>query len=82
MLINEIEDLAFENYYKRIGFSIKISYNSRKRLNKKDLLLLANKLIKNKSDLHNAKELSIIYNKEKLKISKTIRNNYLSTKNF
>ena len=56
MLINEIEDLAFENYYKRIGFSIKISYNSRKRLNKKDLLLLANKLIKNKSDLHNAKE--------------------------
>ena len=55
--VNEIEDLAFENYYKRIGLSKKISYNSRKRSNKKDLLLLVNKLIKNKPDPHNAKEL-------------------------
>ena len=46
MSINEVKDFIFENYYKRIGISKKISYNSMKRLNKKDLLLLANKLIK------------------------------------
>ena len=33
-----------ENYYKQIGFSKENSYCSMKRLKKKDLLLLANKL--------------------------------------
>ena len=47
MSINKIIDFIFENYYKQIRFSKKISYNSIKRLNKKDLLLLTNKLIKN-----------------------------------
>ena len=45
MLINEIKDFMFKNYYKRIEFSKIISYNSLKRWNKEDLLLHANKLI-------------------------------------
>ena len=46
--VNEIKDLIFENYYKRIGFSKENSYYSMKRLKKKpDLVLLPNKLIKN-----------------------------------
>ena len=53
-----------------------------KRLKKKDIFLLANKLIEKIPDPHSDKELSIIYKKEKYKISKTIKNNYLSTKNF
>ena len=56
MLINEIKDFIFKNYYKQIGFSKIISYNSLKRLNKKDLLLHANKLMKNIPDPRNAKE--------------------------
>ena len=46
-LINEIKDFIFGNYYKRIEFSKKISYNSIKDLTKNDLLLLTNELIKN-----------------------------------
>ena len=51
-----------------------------KSLNKKDLLLLPNKLIKNIPDLRNAKKhyQSFIIKK---KMSKAIRNNYLSAKN-
>ena len=56
MSVNEIKDFNFENYYKRIGFSTKITYNSMKRLNKKDLLLIANKLIKNVPDPYNSEE--------------------------
>ena len=44
MSINEIKDFIYENYYKRIVFSKENSY-SVKRLEKKDLLLLTNKLI-------------------------------------
>ena len=41
----------FENYYKRIGFSEENSYYSMKGLKKKkDLLLLANKLIEKMPD--------------------------------
>ena len=54
--INKIKGFIFENYYKQIGFSKKISYNSIKGLNKNALLLLANKLIKNVLDPRNAKE--------------------------
>ena len=43
--VNEIRDFIFENYYKRIGFSKENSYYSMKRLKRKDLLLLAKKLI-------------------------------------
>ena len=53
--INKIKNFIFEKYYKQIGFSKIFSYNSMKVLNKKDLLLLANKLIKNIPDLRNAK---------------------------
>ena len=44
MSVNEIRDFIFENYYKRIGFSKENSRYSMKRLKRKDLLLLANKL--------------------------------------
>ena len=54
--INEVKDFIFENYFKRIGFSKKVSYISMKHLNKKYLSLLANKLIKNIPDPINAKE--------------------------
>ena len=56
MSINETEDFISENYYKWIGFSKETSYYLMKRLNKKDLLLLAEKLIKNIPDPPNAKE--------------------------
>ena len=56
MSVNEIKDFIFENYYKGIGFSKNISHNSMKRLNKKDLRLIANKLMKNVPDPPNAKE--------------------------
>ena len=32
--INEVKDFIFENYFKRIGFSKKVSYISMKHLNK------------------------------------------------
>ena len=44
MSVNEIRDFIFKNYYKRIEFFKENSYYSMKYL-KKDLLLLANKLI-------------------------------------
>ena len=57
MYVNEIRDFIFENYYKRNGFSKENSYYSMKRLKKKkDLLLLANKLIEETLDTPNAKE--------------------------
>ena len=56
MSINEIKDFIFGNYYKRIGVSKKVSSNSVKCLNKKDLLLIVNKLIKNIPDPRNAKK--------------------------
>ena len=66
--VNEIRDFIIENYYKRIGFSREDSYYSMKKIyekdfnekdlykKKKDLLLLANKLIEKISDPRNAKE--------------------------
>ena len=57
MSVNLIKYFLFEKYYKRIGFSKENSYYSIKRVKKKkDLLLLANKLIEKISDPHNAKE--------------------------
>ena len=83
MSVNEIRDFIFENYYKRIGFSKESSYYSMKCLKRKDLLLLANKLIEKVPDPRNAKEhYESFLRKKKQKISKTIKNNYLSTKNF
>ena len=54
--VNEIRDFTFENYYKQIGFSKESSYYSLKHLNRKGLLLLANKLIEKVPDPRNAKE--------------------------
>ena len=55
MSVNEIRDFIF-NYYKRIGFSKESSYYSMKRLKRKDLLLLVDKLIEKVPDPRNAKE--------------------------
>ena len=55
MTANEIRDFIFENCYKRIGFSKEDSFCSMKRLKKKRLLLLANKLIEKIPDPRNAK---------------------------
>ena len=55
MSVNEVKDFIFEKYYKQIGFYKKDSYYSMEGLNKKGLLLIANKLIKNIPDLRNAK---------------------------
>ena len=51
MPINEIKDFIFGNYYKRIGLDFKEIIEK-----KKDLLLLANKLMENILDPRNAKE--------------------------
>ena len=56
------------------------SYYSMKHQKKKDLLLLATKLIEKMLDVSNAKEYNQSYLKKKNKIRKTIRNNYLATK--
>ena len=56
MSINVIRDFIFENYYKHIEFFKESSYYLMKHLKKQDLLLLANKLIENITDHHNAKE--------------------------
>ena len=54
--VNEIKNVIFESYYKRIEFSKEDSYYAMKRLKKKDLLLLANKLIEQIPDPRNAKK--------------------------
>ena len=68
MAINELRDFIFENCYRRIGFSHGNSYYSVKH-KKKDLILV---ILKN----------TMIYKKEKLKVSKTIKSNYSTTKLF
>ena len=55
MSVNEIRDFMFENYYKQIGFCKENSYYSMKR-SKKDLFLLANKLIEKLSNFGNARK--------------------------
>ena len=81
--VNEIRDFIFVNYYKRIEFSKENSYYSMKCLERKDLLLLANKLIERIPDPRNAKQhYQPFIKKKKLKISKIIKNNYLLTKHF
>ena len=52
----DIRDFIFESYDKRFGFSKENSYYSMKRLKRKDLLLLANKLIEKVPDPRNVKE--------------------------
>ena len=56
MSVNEIRDVMFENYCKRIGFSKESSYYSIKHQKKKDLQLFVIKLIEKTPDLCNAKE--------------------------
>ena len=82
MFVNEIRGFIFENYYKRIVFCKESSYYSMKRLKRKDLLLLAHKLIEKVPGPHNANEHLLMNNANEQKISETIRNNYLSTKKF
>ena len=81
MSVNEIRGFIFENYCNIIVFSKESSYYSMKR-SKKDLLLPANKLMGKMLDPLNTKEYCQSFIRKKYKISKTIRNYYLSTKNF
>ena len=81
-MINEIRDYIFENYYKRIESHKEKNYYLIKRLIRKYLLLLTNKLIQNIPDPCNAKQHYQSFIRIKQKISKTIKNNCLSTKNF
>ena len=56
MTIKELRNFIFENYYREIGF-IKGNNCSMKHEKKKDLLLLATKLIEKKiPDVSNAKK--------------------------
>ena len=85
MSVYELGDFIFQNYYKPIGFSKGNSYYSMKRL--KDLFLIANKLIEKIPHPCNAEKyyqsfVRSVKKSEDQKISKTIRNNYLSTQNF
>ena len=43
--VNEPRDFIFENYYKQVEFVEESSYYSMERLKRKDLLLLATKLM-------------------------------------
>ena len=56
ILVNEIKDFIFENYYKRIVFSKENSSYSMEYLKKKVLLLLENKLVEEIPHPRNAKE--------------------------
>ena len=56
MSVNHLRDFIFENYYKQIGFSEEDSYYLMKHLKRKDLLVLANKLIRKMPDPCNTKE--------------------------
>ena len=55
MSVNEIRDLIFEIFYKFIGFSKENCFYSIKLSKKKDLLLLATKLVEKIPDPGNAK---------------------------
>ena len=56
MTVSELRDFMFENYYKRIRFVKERNYYSMECLKRKDLLMLATKLIENKADPCNDKK--------------------------
>ena len=76
MTIHELGDFIFENYYKQIGYVKESGCYSMKRLKRKDLLLLATKLIGKIAYSSNVKEYYNSYLKNKntnlVKRSKTI----------
>ena len=61
MKIKELKDFIFENYYRQIEFTKENSYYSMKHQKKKDLLLLATKLIEKKLMLVMLRILSVIF---------------------
>ena len=74
MTVNELRDSVFENYYKRIAFVNKSSYDSLK-CSRKKMLLPATKLKEKIANPSNAKEYYNSYLKRKnKKVSKTIKN--------
>ena len=79
-----VSNIVFTLKIRLCLYKIAINYSycySIKRLKKKYLLLLASKLIEKTPGPCNAKEHYQSFIRKK-KITKTIRNNYLSTKNF
>ena len=65
--IKELKDFIFENYYRQIEFTKEKSYYSMKHQKKKDLLLLATKLIEKKPNASNAKNIINHFLKTKIK---------------
>ena len=61
MKIKELKDFIFENYYRQIEFTKQNSYYSMKHQKKKDLLLLAPKLIEKNLMLVMLRILSVIF---------------------
>ena len=65
MSSNEIKNIFFKKYYKKIAFSKENSYYSMKHLKKKVLLLLLNKIIEIVPDPCNAKEQYLSFMRKK-----------------
>ena len=64
----ELKTFVFENYYRRIELTKENSYHSTKNLKKKDLILIATKLIKNYLILIMLKNTIICFEKQNQKI--------------
>ena len=65
MSSNEIKNIFFKKYYKKIAFFKESSYYSMKHLKKKVLLLLLNKIMEIVPDPCNAKEQYISFMRKK-----------------
>ena len=65
MTIKELKDFMYEIFHRRIGFLKENSYYSMKHQKKKDLLLLATKLIEKIPDGTSAKKYYQLYLKRK-----------------
>ena len=81
MTIKELKDFMLKNYYRQIGFPKEKNYYSMKHQKKKELLLLATKLIESIPDASNAQEYYKSYFKRRNKIGKKIKNNFSAAKN-
>ena len=70
MSVNKIKDFILNTYCKRNGFSKENGYCSKKRLKKKRFIVACEQINKNIPHLRNTKIQSVIYKREKHKISK------------
>ena len=70
MTIKELKDFMLKNYYRQTGFPKEKNYYSMKHQKKKELLLLATKLIESIPDASNAQEYYKSYLREETKLVK------------